>query len=1227
MSKITWLHLSDYHWGERGQSFDQERSRRLLIDDIMSMVQLVGPVDAIFFTGDLVWSGKKQEYEEASKFLDDLLRAAGNLPKERLFIVPGNHDVDWSEITSAVAMICAGLVPRAQKDLERVRRSVNGLLGPDTSDRRRVFAKFGNYFRFVRGYLGWPLNAKQYFAVRTFSIAGKTIAVIPFNSAWMSPYYLLGEDAFDTVFDQGNLLLGERQVDDALANDLVDRADLCIALLHHPLSWLQQSEQSTIKARLYKRCRIILHGHLHEQAIEHITTPDGQTLIIPGGASYNRIRYPSGYNLVQLDLETWGGTIWFRRYFPERGGRWAADTGLYDNAPQGECAFSLAAAAQPQRGPVTYVSVPLPIQDHLVSSIDQAYLRYLREECSKVPVSPIDPRFVSITGYEYIPLDKVYIPLNVSGRALDFKNGMDSRSCLFTLQAMMGRGNYRFVLLGEPGSGKSTLVNYLTYSLAWLGIEPKDDEEAKTRSEVREELAEGGWPHLDWRPLRIVLREMAASGILSEDREGTSAQIWAFLAQDIQKHLPEVGEGVHRYQTWLFQLLTQQGGVVMFDGLDEVPSSLRLSVKQAIEDFARTLPNVCILVTCRRYAYEERKYQLADDFRVLELHRFNPRQVEAFVKRWYAMLASAYGKDAGWEQAQVRSLLQAIGVTSLAELAERPLFLTLMATLHSAWGKLPPDRARLYEDSIELLLERWQVSKEPLHSEIALRMKDPKYRDSVRAAIEEEAYKLHKRQGEAEREGKTPDAFIIEGDSLLAALSRRVENPRDVLTYIRDCAGLLLPSGNGYVFTHRSFQEHLAACHLFNNPNPARELAELVRRDPDWWRESFLLAVARAMHIGLDYALYFVNVLCPRERLKVESPSDFDWQTAEIAGAALAEIGIAEKRDLADAYSALLERVRKWLIACLEEGALGPIRRAAVGDTLARLGDCRPGVGTKNGLPDILWCEIPAGEFIMGNDAGEPEERPQHKEATGQYYISRYPITNAQFQAFVEAEDGYRNDVNWTKAGLEWRGDRLRPDKCEGDVFNLPNHPVVMISWYEADAFCRWLTGRMRRAEWPMVNGQFAIQVWVEEEKRILLLPVPEGYVVRLPTQAEFEKAARGVDGRTYPWGEDIDPDRANFDETGIGTTCAVGMFPRGKSPYGVLDIAGNAWSWCGTRWQNDYQSPPDERREGSVLRMVRGGGFTSCRHWLWCSYRRKHLPDIYHFDDGFRIVLAQPVE
>jgi len=1182
MSIIKWLHLSDYHWGEHGQSFDRDQARVHLLEDVRSMVSTIGPLNAIFFTGDLVWSGKKTEYKEAARFLDQLLETAGNLSKEHLFVVPGNHDVTWDKITTAVATLCEGLIPRDQSDIERVRRTVNNLLGLEEADRQRIFAKFDDYFQFVKDYFCVEMNASQYFAVRSFLVAGKTIAVIMLNSAWMSPSSWSYEYGFDSGQDIGRLLLGERQLENALSDPVIERADLCIALLHHPLSWLQQGDQSVAKARLYKKCKVILHGHLHEPAIERIIGPDGQTVIIPGGACYNRVDHLNSYNLVKLALDSWRGTIYFRRYFPERGGRWAADTGLYDNVPQGEYTFDL---SQPARSTTSCYHTPLP---PFRRDTEQAYLRHLIWECSKVPLSPVDPTFVAIASYEHIPLNKVYIPVNVAARTQTERERMEPSPALAVLQGMIDKGRYRFVLLGEPGSGKSTLVNWLAHSLAWLAVEPKDDEERCTQSKIKREMVESGWSHLEWRPVRIILREMVESEVFSkrkEGTEGTAADVWEFLAQDIKKHLPNVRGVVEKYQNSLFNMFSQHGGMVMFDGLDEVPASLRLLLKQAIEDFARTLPRVCILVTCRSYAYQGTAPRLSDDFIVLDLCRFLPEQIETFVDRWYAMRASLGEKEPGWAKNRAQSLKNALKVAPLSDLATRPLFLTLMATLHTAWGTLPQDRASLYEESVELMLMRWQVAKEPSPGGIALRMREKQFHQKVRSAIEEVAYNLHISQERAEREGRAkPDG--VERDLLLAALARQeVEKPLEVLDYIRDNAGLLMSSGDSYIFPHRSLQEYLAVSYRFAKPDTPRELAKLVRHNPDWWRESFLLAVGKAMaprQAALDYAVHLVNTLCPSERPAVRTPTNSDWQVAEIAGAALAEIELAEKHDLDEAHKVVLERVRRWLEACLTEGALSPVERANVGNTLARLGDHRPGVGTSNGLPDILWCEIPAGEFIMGSDVGEPEESPKHFGRTGRYYISRYPITNASFQVFVDAEDGYRDDANWTPAGLEWRKDRVGPDKYGREEFNLPNHPVVMVSWYEADAFCKWLTRRLRNREWPIVDGQFAIWVWKEEEAAILSLPVPEGYVVRLPTQAEFEKAARGVDGRTYPWGEeeDTDPDRANFDETGIGATCAVGMFPRGKSPYGVLDIAGNAWSWCGTLWQDNVTTYPPASRE-----------------------------------------------
>jgi len=292
------------------------------------------------------------------------------------------------------------------------------------------------------------------------------------------------------------------------------------------------------------------------------------------------------------------------------------------------------------------------------------------------------------------------------------------------------------------------------------------------------------------------------------------------------------------------------------------------------------------------------------------------------------------------------------------------------------------------------------------------------------------------------------------------------------------------------------------------------------------------------------------------------------------------------------------------------------------------------GEGAGEGLPDIVWCLVPAGPFLLGSDKqrdpqARDDELPQHTFTIRQdYYIARYPVTNAQFGAFADAGDGYRADRWWTPAGLQWRGDRAGPEQY-GGAFDLPNHPVVMVSWYEAVAFCRWLTNRMQ-------DAGCKIRVWRDGQIENRQSEIGNR-VVRLPSEAEWERAARGTDGRIYPWGNEFDAARCNMGETGIGTTSAVGLFPGGASPYGVLDLSGNVWEWTASLWGPDVFNPafkypynPADGREdqdagNDVARVLRGGAFNYPSRLVRCSYRYRYDPTNRVRNLGFRVVLASP--
>lgn len=255
--------------------------------------------------------------------------------------------------------------------------------------------------------------------------------------------------------------------------------------------------------------------------------------------------------------------------------------------------------------------------------------------------------------------------------------------------------------------------------------------------------------------------------------------------------------------------------------------------------------------------------------------------------------------------------------------------------------------------------------------------------------------------------------------------------------------------------------------------------------------------------------------------------------------------------------------------------------RFAVGHRLARIGDPRPGVGLRpDGLPEIEWLEVPGGEYTY--QAGETF----HTLPT--YYIARYPVTVMQYAAFI-IEDGYRNPGYWTPRGWAWKdaNHATAPALWGHPKWHLANHPLVGVTWYEACAFCTWL----------------AVRLGLDAD------------MIRLPSEWEWEKAGRGVDGRLYPWGNRAYSGYANFNETYayhyvgrhfLRRTTAVGVFVRDRSPYGVMDMAGNVREWCLTSYYG-------------IGRVVRGGGWFSNSLQAQMVYRNWFYEGNADHSIGFR--------
>jgi Sulfatase-modifying factor enzyme 1 len=247
-------------------------------------------------------------------------------------------------------------------------------------------------------------------------------------------------------------------------------------------------------------------------------------------------------------------------------------------------------------------------------------------------------------------------------------------------------------------------------------------------------------------------------------------------------------------------------------------------------------------------------------------------------------------------------------------------------------------------------------------------------------------------------------------------------------------------------------------------------------------------------------------------------------------------------------------------------------RRVSIGDYLAKNGDARPGVGLDTeGLPDLVWCEVTAGEVrLEGVDGAFRVDR---------FEISKYLVTWIQYRAFVEAPDGYQNPEWWKLLDSDnGPGTQYRP---------LDDHPAENLSWRDAVAFCRWLSAR-------------------------------RGYEVRLPTEWEWQQAAGGgLDDREFPWGDDWTSSKANTAEGGLNRTTAVGLYgQQSASPVGALDLSGNVWEWC----LNEYLTPDRVDLTGDRPRAVRGGSFFYKLESARVKQRDRDLPTWRNLGHGFRL-------
>ncbi|NJL27691.1 MAG: SUMF1/EgtB/PvdO family nonheme iron enzyme [Thermoanaerobaculia bacterium] len=1208
MSKVSWLHLSDLHACNPRTGWDAARVTKTLVEDLRGLQKKHGlRPDLVFFTGDAAFGAIGSEREQTiagqleafGKFLEAVRTAfEPAIAIENVFLVPGNHDIDRG---------AAAEDQMEWLDNRKAIEPVQKMIHEGNRQWRRYMERLADYRRFLetQGFTHLLADPERLIYAAVREIRGLRVGIAGFNTAW----------SCCRNGERGRLWMAGKWQQEVLQAQL-GAADFSLALLHHPPDWLGEYETPAFGRQLEQGFRFLLHGHEHRAWV--LATQEGYSVIAAGACYESSDSEHNGYNLVRLDAEKGCGEVWLR-CFDTAGRKWIPKIVADKTDERGVWALRqlawLVGGSAPEALPTKPTQLPEPPPAKVavprpapLAGLEH-YLQRLRARNGELQLAGFETR-VRLP----IRIQDVYIPLRARLRAgiteRDRYQGGSfcqpdevagerdkEKDVAFdeTLEAAAQRGLRGVVVLGDPGSGKTTLLKHFVLAATDPLIGP----------------AALGLP-AQTVPVLIELRRL----------KDPSAGLKAAIAEAVEQIAPALDS-----QSFTAELLGRDELLILVDGLDEVADvALRAAVSRWLEDATHQLLRSTFVVTSR-YAGYKADARLDGHFLELDVLEVEEDSARRFIAAWYGAVeaqaqlgraaedAAAIAEEAAADLAGKIFNPEDERIKSLRQLARNPLMLQILCLVHRDRKQLPERRVELYRECVLVLLELWRRAKNmpiELDAQQALRLLQPL------------AWRLH---STGRREADLQELLPVLAEPL-RELQRDPSDGARLLEAIRDQSGVLVSLGQtAYGFLHLSFQEYLAALHLqdrqSSDPAMLRTLAE--KFGEAWWREVILLALGLnnpALFEPVMAALLEAGVIhhdvrladdCVRDAL-VRSPRPLlralargvpdvseryhalrllktlpGWETIEVESGVSAAplkqllrlfLGLGSGEQHVVRGQALIERMASTEMDREVRGmALELLGREAPAIVVS--GQPRERMNEKDGSVLIY---VPVGVYTLGTnedlEAYREEDRhwpkPEHTVRLTPYWIGKYPVTNAQYRRFLEANPRQKE-----------------PDSWNDKQFNEPEQPVVGVSWMEAIAYCRWAG-------------------------------------LELPSEAQWEAAARGIDRRSYPWGnEKPSPELANFDGRERRTT-PVGAYPKGAGPYGTLDQAGNVWEWCADAFKGDAYAKRDgqenpvvvgDDRDESVRRVVRGGSWDSPSWYLRAAIRIRDPARDRGRCVGFRVV------